>query len=77
MKNVLFALLIASVYPALCENQRQIAASELNVNLKEANSRVDTMKYPKSNSSRDFEDQQDAVAAEFNENALNEIKAND
>jgi hypothetical protein len=76
MKNVLFALLIASVYPALGENQRQIAASKVNEYLKEVNSLVDTVEYPTSNSSRDFEDPQDAVAAEFNENAFNEIKAN-
>jgi hypothetical protein len=73
MKNLIFVLLIAFVYPVLGKNQRQIAAIKVNKYLEAVNLQVDPKQRPKSNSSRDFLKPGDAKKAEKNENAFNQI----
>ena len=63
------------MHPSSIFNKRQIAALEVNKYLEDVNFKVDVEIHPKSNSARDFEDTQDAIEAEVNPNAYNEIES--
>jgi hypothetical protein len=75
MKRIIFTIYFGLIHPSSTLNKRQKAALEVNEYLEDVNFKVDIEIHPKSNSSRDFEDTQDAIEAEVNPNAYNEIES--
>jgi hypothetical protein len=75
MKKIFFTICFGLMHPSSIFNKRQIAALEVNKYLEDVNFKFDVEIHPKSNSARDFEDTQDAIEAELNHNAYNEIES--
>lgn len=77
MKNLILAIIFGAVCLIAGLSKRNIASMKVKAYLDKVNSEVDDNDHPNSNSSRDFDDQEDAIKAELNENAYNETISGD